>query len=114
MILLSPFCYSQQNDSICFAYSDAKTILILANKGKQVDSLIYFYDSRIDLLNEIVEHKDGQLELAQQLISEQSIQIADLKAKLSESERKRANLKKVLIVTVGVVGIETLLFLILK
>ena len=106
MILLSPFCYSQQNDSICFAYSDAKTILILANKGKQVDSLIYFYDSRIDLLNEIVEHKDGQLELAQQLISEQSIQIADLKAKLSESERKRANLKKVLIVFGSAVLVE--------
>lgn len=111
MILPLQNCYAQQNDSICFAYSDAKTILILASKGKQVDSLIYFYDARIDLLNEIVEHKDEQLELAKQLISEQSIQIADLKAKLSESERKHKNIKKVLIVSAGLIGIETLIII---
>jgi len=105
-------CYAQQ-DSICFSYPDAKNILILANKGKQVDSLIYFFDSRIDLLEEIIEHKDGQIELAQELISKQSIVIADLQAKLSESERKRLNLKRGAIALFGVIGIETL-FLILK
>ena len=95
------------DDSLkCFTYPQARELLKLALKGEKVDSLIYFYDARIDLLNEIVEHKDGQLELAQQLISEQSIQIAGLKAKLSESERKRANLKKVLIVFGSAILVE--------
>lgn len=106
MILPSLSCYSQQNDSICFAYSDAKTILILANKGKQLDTLVYYYESEIETLNKIGDYKQEQIELAQQLISEQSIQIADLKAKLSESERKRANLKKVLIVFGSAILVE--------
>ena len=94
-ILLLPNCYAQQNDSICFSYQDAKRILILANKGKQVDSLIYFYDARIEMINEIVDHKDEQLIVARDLISEQSILIGDLQAKLSEAERKKKNIKVV-------------------
>jgi hypothetical protein len=61
---------------------------------------------KCDDLNLIISDKNGQLDLAQQLISEQSIQIADLKAKLSESERKRANLKKVLIVFGSAILVE--------
>jgi hypothetical protein len=83
----------------------------LASKGKQVDSLIYFYDARIDLLNGIVDTQSDQLAVAQELIGKQSEVIADYQAKLSESERKRQNLKRILIVSGGVIGIELILIL---
>lgn len=107
--------YSQgTNDSLkCFTYPQAKELLKLALKGEKVDSLIYFYEARIDVLNDIVDYKDEQLLLAKELINDQSILISDLQAKLSESERKRLNLKRGAIALIGAIGIETL-FLILK
>ena len=110
--LLSTHCLSQ-TDSVCFSIEDAKTIYKLANKGRWCDSLSINYEIQIEGLSEIVERKNSQLALAGELIAKQSIMIADLNAKLSESERKRLNLKRGCIALLGVIGVETL-FLILK
>lgn len=105
---VTAFGQSSTQDS-CICYTDAQDIRCLEclmNYPILVD--------KCDDLRLIISEREIQLGIASELISDQSIVIADLQAKLSESERKRANLKKVFIVTVGVVGIETLLLLILK
>lgn len=99
-------------DSVRVAYVDLKEILILASKGEAVDSLIYHYDFQIEIKESIIELKNDQLKLAGELIARQSILISDLQAKLSESERKRKNLKTILWSAVGIIGIETLILFI--
>lgn len=100
-------------DSVRVSYNDLKEIIVLASKGEKLDSLIFHYDLQLDIKDSKIEMREQQLAIAGELIAKQSIMLADLNAKLSESERKRANIKKFLICSVGVIGVETL-FLILK
>jgi len=111
MLTASSTLWSQ--DSVKVAYSDLKEILILASKGEKMDTLIYHFELQLEIKDSKIELREEQLQLAQELISKQSIVIADLQAKLSESERKRLNLKRGAIALFGVIGIETF-FLILK
>ena len=100
-------------DSVRVSYNDLNEIIVLASKGEKLDSLIFHYDLQLDIKDSKIEMREQQLAIAGELIAKQSIMLADLNAKLSESERKRANIKKCLICSVGVIGVETL-FLILK
>jgi len=101
-------CAQSSIPDSCICYTDAQDVRCL-------DCLMNYpiLVDKCDDLNLIISEKNIQLQLAQELISKQSIVIADLTAKLSESERKRLNLKRGAIALIGVIGIETL-FLILK
>ena len=84
-------------DSVRVSYNDLKEIIVLASKGEKLDSLIFHYDLQLDIKDSKIEMREQQLAIAGELIAKQSIMLADLNAKLSESERKRANIKKFLI-----------------
>lgn len=100
VVSVTAFGQSSTQDS-CICYTDAQDIRCLEclmNYPILVD--------KCDDLRLIISEREIQLGIAGELISEQSILIADLQAKLSESERKQENLKKVLIVFGSAVLVE--------
>ena len=106
-IVFSTLSFSQQDSCTGIHYTDAQDIRCLEclmNYPILVD--------KCDDLRLIISEREIQLGIASELISDQSIVIADLQAKLSESERKRANIKKVLIIFGSVILVEGIIIFI--
>lgn len=88
--------YSQR-DSICFHYEDARHILKLANKGQQLDSVIYKYEQVVDYMDEQLEVREEELQLSGELVTEQLSQINRLQNDLDKSESRRILFKRIAI-----------------
>ena len=72
--------YSQtslrEQDSLhCFNEIEAKTLLSYAEKGLILDSIIITYDKAIISLEEILQNKNDQLQISEQLINSQRNEI---------------------------------------
>lgn len=111
LILLSAPCLSQESDTICFTTNEAKVIFKYANKGRWCDSLTYQYEREIEFYKDLVQTKDYQIELGGELVEKQASIINDLAADLANSDRKKRLREKLLIITGGLLAIETIYIL---
>lgn len=93
MILTAHSAPSFSQDSICFTLDEAKHIFKLANKGRWCDSLSLNYETQIEYLHSTIKYQDAQIEIWNELVGKQKEVIDSLSRSLSESERKRKNLR---------------------
>jgi hypothetical protein len=95
LLNLTAFSQTSSTDSIkCFTIQEAKTLLKFAEKGYLCDSLTEKYDKAIQDFENILIEKNDQLEISEKYIYSLTNEI--------EKERKK---KKVLIASVGVLGV---------
>ena len=83
LIVCSMTSLHAQEDSVkCFSIEDAKTLLIYAERGYLCDSLTSAYDNKIETLEQIIQNKDRQILLANEVIQSQRIEIDKLNRKI--------------------------------
>ena len=68
-----------QTDTVCFPLSEAKTLLIHAEKGYFCDSIIKLKDEQDSILRNIIESKNTQLEISAKIIDKQTVKVKRLK-----------------------------------
>lgn len=72
-----------QDDSLrCFTIEESKTLLKFAERGLICDSLTQAYEGKVHTLEEIIQNKDGQILLADEVIKSQRDEIIGLNRKI--------------------------------
>jgi len=109
MLIQSSTLWSQGKDSTKIAYDDLKEILVLADKGEKLDSLVQAYEIKLDAKDGKITLREDQLQIAGETIQKQYAYIQDLEANNAELERKNVLLKKICWGMLAVIGIETII-----
>jgi len=73
---------TEQDSLRYFTIDESKTLLKFANRGLICDSLTQAYDNKIETLEQIIQNKDNQILLANEIIQSQRIEIDRLNRKI--------------------------------